>query len=61
MGLAHVISKVTTPIVMGVMYFLVLTPVGLLRRAFGRNPMVASQRARSYWQSPAGGPRAGNI
>ena len=29
MSLAHAISKVTTPIVMGVMYLLVLTPFGL--------------------------------
>ena len=35
MRLAHLISKVTTPIFMGVVYFLVITPLGLLRRAFG--------------------------
>ena len=34
MGLAHAISKVTTPIFMAVVYFLVLTPVGLIRRGF---------------------------
>src|SRR6185295_3284434 len=32
MGLAHLISKVTTPIFMGVVYFLVITPIGFLRR-----------------------------
>ena len=40
MALAHLISKVTTPIVMGVMYLLVLTPVGFLRCRFGGNPLV---------------------
>ena len=39
MALAIGISRVTTPIVMGVVYFLVLTPTGLLRRALGRNPL----------------------
>jgi hypothetical protein len=33
MGLAHAMSKVTTPIFMGVVYFVVFTPAGLLRRA----------------------------
>jgi Saxitoxin biosynthesis operon protein SxtJ len=41
MGLAHAISKVTTPIFMGVVYFLVITPVGLLRRTLGGNPLRA--------------------
>lgn len=40
MGLAHAISKVTTPIVMGILYFLVITPAGLLARAFGFRPLT---------------------
>jgi hypothetical protein len=32
MGLAHLISKVTTPIFMGIVYFIVITPIGYLRR-----------------------------
>ena len=40
MALALAISKVTTPIVMGVVYFLVLTPTGILRRTLGRDPLV---------------------
>jgi hypothetical protein len=40
MGLAHAISKVTTPIIMGVIYFLILTPAGLLRRTIGDNQLV---------------------
>ena len=39
-GLA--LSKITTPIFMGVVYFVVITPTGLLRRTFGRNTMVAT-------------------
>ena len=49
MGLAHLISRVTTPVFMGVVYFGVLTPVALLRRAFGRNSLVASEHGGSYW------------
>ncbi len=49
MGLAHLLSKVTTPIFMGLLYFLVLTPVGLLRRTFGRSPLHARADGGSYW------------
>jgi hypothetical protein len=45
-GLA--LSKVTTPIFMGIVYFLVITPTGMLRRRFGRNPLVAPGRD-SVW------------
>jgi hypothetical protein len=61
MRLAHLISKVTTPIVMGVMYLLVLTPVGLLRRLFGGNPMIHVARGASYWHPRPEGRRAGNL
>ena len=41
MGLALLLSKVTTPIFMGVVYFIILTPIGALRRAFGKNGLTA--------------------
>jgi hypothetical protein len=40
MELAHLISKVTTPIFMGIVYFVVITPVGVIRRALGKNNLV---------------------
>jgi len=61
MKLAHLISKVTTPIVMGVMYLLVLTPVGLLRRTLGGNPMMHTPEGGSFWKSRPAGSRAGNL
>jgi len=61
MKLAHLISKVTTPIVMGAMYLLVLTPVGILRRVFGGNPMVHAAQGASYWKPRPEGRRAGNL
>lgn len=39
MLLALAISRVTTPILMSLVYFLVLTPTGLLMRLLGRNPI----------------------
>jgi Saxitoxin biosynthesis operon protein SxtJ len=38
-GLA--LSKITTPIFMGVVYFLVITPIGIFRRSIGRNALIA--------------------
>lgn len=49
MALAHAISKVTTPIFMGIVYFVVLTPTGFLRRAFGGNPLAHKPDDGSYW------------
>ena len=50
MAIALLISKVTTPIFMGVVYFLVLTPTGLLMRVLGRNPIVhESSEGDGYW------------
>jgi hypothetical protein len=56
MGLAHAISKVTTPIFMGVVYFLVITPIGIVRRAVGGNPLRA-HRGESGWVDRQGEPR----
>jgi len=49
MGLAHALSKVTTPVFMGIVYFFVLGPTGLVMRLFGKNPLVANQRDGSVW------------
>ena len=51
MGLALAISKVTTPLFMGLIYFLVLTPTGLIARLLGHRPLVRSPNAASYWVS----------
>ncbi|HYU08063.1 MAG TPA: SxtJ family membrane protein [Gemmatimonadales bacterium] len=53
MGLAAAMSKITTPIFMGVVYFAVLTPTGLLRRLAGKNSLLRPRAARSFWVSRA--------
>jgi hypothetical protein len=49
MRLAHLISKVTTPVVMGFMYYLVIAPTGLLTRILGHRPIHRPPDASSYW------------
>ncbi len=62
MALAHAISKVTTPIVMSVMYFGVILPTGLTRRWLGSNPLVHKKTADSYWKHrPEGARRTGSM
>jgi len=51
MGLAHALSKVTTPVFMGLVYFIVIAPVGILMRAFGRNPVRREPVGDSYWNA----------
>jgi hypothetical protein len=51
MGLAHAISRVTTPIFLGIVYFVVIMPVGLLMRLLGRNPIRHDAVEGSYWAS----------
>jgi hypothetical protein len=49
MGLATAISKVTTPIVMAAIYFLVLTPAGLLLRLLKGSPLERHHSDQSTW------------
>ena len=57
MGLAKVISRFTTPIFMGIIYFLVLTPMALMRRLIGGNPMRHTASENSYWATHSAPPK----
>jgi hypothetical protein len=58
MALAHAISKVTTPIFMGVVYFVVLTPIGVGMRLAGRQPMRNKEFQNGFWVRPQSGGRS---
>jgi hypothetical protein len=60
MALALAISKVTTPVIMAVMFFLILTPSGLLARLFGHRPL-SRPAGDSYWLSRPAGARRGKL
>jgi Saxitoxin biosynthesis operon protein SxtJ len=53
MGLGHLISKVTGPVVLALVYYVALTPAGYLRRTFGRSPLARDRSATSYWMPRA--------
>ena len=58
MGLAHAIAKVTSPVAMGLVFFLIIAPIGLLMRFFGRRPLVHRVRDGSFWAAPSSGGRS---
>ena len=51
MRLGVAISHVMTPVYMGFVYFVILTPVGVVMRAFGRNPLKPRRPGESLWVS----------
>jgi hypothetical protein len=57
MGFAHALSRITTPIFMAVVYFLVIAPIAVIRRAVGGNPLRAHHGATGWvdrQQAPRG-------
>ena len=53
MALAQAISRVTTPILLAIVYFVVITPVGLMLRALGRDPLPRPRSGQSGWLDKA--------
>ncbi len=61
MRLAHLLSRFTTPIILGAFYFLILTPIGLTRRAFGGRGLPRARPGASMWTERAEGFRRGDL
>ena len=57
MALAAAISRVTTPVFLGLVYFVVLTPTGLVRRLAGRNRLARPSLSKSFWVARGVGAR----
>ncbi len=57
MAMAHAISKVTTPVFMGLVYYGVITPTGLVMRALGKNPLRHAERDGGFWTTREPGAR----
>ncbi len=57
------LHKVTNPIIMGLLFFVVMTPMGLGRRLFVRDPMNLKRREdlESYWVSRDEAQRASSM
>ncbi|MGA9836742.1 MAG: SxtJ family membrane protein [Gemmatimonadaceae bacterium] len=49
MGFGRILSRVTAPIALGIVYFIALTPIAYVRRTFGRSPLARDPSASTYW------------
>jgi hypothetical protein len=57
MAFALILSKFTTPVIMGVVYIGVITPIGALRRTFGGHPLVHAELNAGFWRPRPEGAR----
>jgi hypothetical protein len=58
-SLGLLLGRIVNPLVLGVIFYVILTPVGLLTRAFGRDELrLRRRRAATYWveRAPHGPP-----
>lgn len=49
MKFAIALSKITTPIIMGIIYFGLFLVTGILRRSLGKNQMIRTEQGGTYW------------
>lgn len=51
MKLAHLMGQVMTRVILTITFFVVMTPLGLIRRIFNRDPLHCKfdKEAQSYW------------
>jgi len=57
MGLGYVIGRIVSPIVLGIIFFVLMTPMGVIQRLFGRDELrLKPQTNTSHWKvrEPAG-------
>jgi hypothetical protein len=53
MRLGILLSRVTTPLIMGLVFFLVVTPTGLVRRALGKDSLARRFDASPTYRVPS--------
>ncbi len=51
MKFGRLVNRVTTPLVLGLLFFLMITPIGLIMRLAGKDPLrlKGDRDAPSYW------------
>lgn len=61
MGLATLLSRVTTPLFMGLVFFVAILPIGLVLRLLGKAPLRTSRTAATFWHARAAGARRSDL
>lgn len=50
MGIAWLLSQIVTPLIMGILYFLVITPIGIVLKFTGHDRLrLKKPQAASFW------------
>jgi len=50
MALGHILGRIMSPIILGLIFFVLITPVALMGRITGRDPLrLKARAAASYW------------
>jgi hypothetical protein len=51
MKMAHILGQIMTRVILSLAFFLVITPIGLIMKLFGRDPLYRKfdPEASSYW------------
>jgi len=50
-----ILGKIVSPIIMGIIYFLIVTPIGLIMKLFGKDLLnLKYENKNSYWIEKAG-------
>ena len=59
MALAFTMGWIMTRLILTIVFYLVVTPIGILQRIFGQSPLDLSYKtgASSYWEKREGGER----
>lgn len=60
LALARTLARVSTPLILALIYFVVFTPVGVLRRRLGGDPLRHPEKDGTHWIS-RGQPRQGDL
>lgn len=54
MWFGHQLSRITTPIIMAAVFYIAITPLGLLMRALGKDPMAGRfEKDRASYRVPS--------
>jgi len=50
-GLGTFLGKISRPIILTILFFVIITPVAIVTRVFGRDVFCMSRKNASYWVS----------
>jgi hypothetical protein len=53
MSLAEALGWINTRLILIVVYYLLVTPIGVVMRFFGRSPLAIDRKGKTYWTKPS--------